>query len=238
MIKGMRSRRGQSAVEYLVTHGWALIVLVLVVTILYGLGIFNPNRFVAEECVFQPGFSCASTPRLHLYGGSTTISGNKVKYVMGTNLTNGLGYDIVITGYTVTSTDFITTDTFSCSNIQGVSSCSQGMVFPSPPPNTRALLINGETQIFNLALAIPSSGPGGEANLKVGDVRELHITFYYKNCNAGVWKRGDVAPYSLSEFDRGVRLGSCTVNPASEHVISGKIVARVGREINTFTVYT
>ena len=244
----MSSKRGQTAIEYLVTHGWALMVLVLVVAVLYSIGIFNPNRFVSEECVFPPGFTCDTEPRLHLYGGSENIQGtsNHVKYVMGTDLTNGLGYDILIVGYKITSTNFVTTDTFSCENKQGFSpseplDCLQGTVWPIQPSMTtiRAFLLNGETRTFNVAIAPSSSVTNKETQLKVGDVRAMYITFYYKNCNAGAWKRGEYAPNSLSYVESINSMTLCrdTIPDSDIHYLSGKIVARIGQEINTIVVY-
>ena len=44
----------QSAIEYLMTYGWAIIVIAVVIGVLYTLGVFNPLTFAAKA---QPG-SC------------------------------------------------------------------------------------------------------------------------------------------------------------------------------------
>lgn len=49
-------RRGQSAMEYLMTYGWALLVIVVVLAALVLLGIFNPPT--PETCSFPPGVFC------------------------------------------------------------------------------------------------------------------------------------------------------------------------------------
>ena len=49
-----RARRLQSAMEYLMTYGWAILVIAVVLGVLYSLGIFNPSNFAPKA---QPG-SC------------------------------------------------------------------------------------------------------------------------------------------------------------------------------------
>lgn len=44
--------KAQSAMEYLTTYGWAILIVVVVIVALDGLGIFNPSTFVARA---QPG---------------------------------------------------------------------------------------------------------------------------------------------------------------------------------------
>ncbi len=50
--------RAQSAMEYLTTYGWALLILGIVLVSLYALGVFNPANFSSSECVLNAGFSC------------------------------------------------------------------------------------------------------------------------------------------------------------------------------------
>lgn len=55
-----RTLRGQAAMEYLMTYGWALLVIVVVIAALFFL---TQNLFKIEGCNFQPtGFSCGDAP--------------------------------------------------------------------------------------------------------------------------------------------------------------------------------
>lgn len=38
-------KRGQSALEYLVTYGWAILAIVIIAAVLWYTGVFNPERF-------------------------------------------------------------------------------------------------------------------------------------------------------------------------------------------------
>lgn len=54
-----RSKRGQSALEYLVTYGWAILAIVIVAAVLWYLGIFNPGKWSGQkECSGFPSMTC------------------------------------------------------------------------------------------------------------------------------------------------------------------------------------
>jgi hypothetical protein len=78
----MRANRGQSSVEYLMTYGWAFIILLAVIAILYSFGVFNPQQYMGEECLFQPSLQCKSMTLISSTG------------VFNLALNNGLGYTI------------------------------------------------------------------------------------------------------------------------------------------------
>ena len=75
---------GQAAMEYLVTYGWALLALFVVVAYLIGTGAFSANSFAAQECVIQPDIPCS--PFVLFTDGNTAT----LKFT----LTNGLGFPI------------------------------------------------------------------------------------------------------------------------------------------------
>jgi hypothetical protein len=47
-----RDRRAQSAMEYLITYSWLIVIVVVVLAALFQLGVFNPNTFAPRA---QPG---------------------------------------------------------------------------------------------------------------------------------------------------------------------------------------
>lgn len=53
------SKRGQSALEYLVTYGWAILAIVIVAAVLWYLGIFNPGKWSGQkQCSGFPSMTC------------------------------------------------------------------------------------------------------------------------------------------------------------------------------------
>jgi|SRR5208283_223635 len=51
-------RKGQAAIEYLTTYGWALLALVIVFAALFASGALTPNYLVSQECSFGTYFQC------------------------------------------------------------------------------------------------------------------------------------------------------------------------------------
>ncbi|MGB9634857.1 MAG: hypothetical protein ACP5H8_01555 [Candidatus Micrarchaeia archaeon] len=77
----LKSKRAQSSLEYLMTYGWAIIILVAVLSVLYSLGVFDPQQYMNEECLFQPSLQCKSM--------SLKTNGE-----FELKLSNGLGYTL------------------------------------------------------------------------------------------------------------------------------------------------
>ena len=51
-------KKGQAAMEFLMTYGWALVVVLVAIGALAFFGVLNPGRFLPETCVLGPGFAC------------------------------------------------------------------------------------------------------------------------------------------------------------------------------------
>ncbi len=85
----MRAKRGQSSVEYLMTYGWAFIILLAVLAILYSFGVFNPQQYMGEECLFQPSLQCKSMTLMSNDAPKPATPGE-----FKLTLNNGLGYPI------------------------------------------------------------------------------------------------------------------------------------------------
>ncbi len=50
--------------EYLMTYGWAILIIAIVLAALFSLNIFNSATFLGTECVSLTGYVCSS-PLLH-----------------------------------------------------------------------------------------------------------------------------------------------------------------------------
>lgn len=51
-------KKAQSAMEYLMTYGWAILIIAIVLAALFSLGVFNSN-LVGNNCIAVPGFFCS-----------------------------------------------------------------------------------------------------------------------------------------------------------------------------------
>jgi hypothetical protein len=94
MLMGLK--KGQAMMEYLVTYGWALLALLIVVAVLLSSGVFSPNSFATQECTFQPDLPCSP---FILYAASGTDA------TLQFTLQNNLGFPINITQVNYTATN-------------------------------------------------------------------------------------------------------------------------------------
>ncbi len=89
-------KRGQAAMEFLMTYGWAILVVLIAIGALAYFAALNPGRFLPSSCTITPGVSCEDFV---------------VDYVDGTNdaititLRNGMGDDLDSVAVTITDPD-------------------------------------------------------------------------------------------------------------------------------------
>ncbi len=53
------ARRGQAALEYLFTYGWAFLAVLVTIGVLAYFGVFNVSALQSNDCSFIPGIVCS-----------------------------------------------------------------------------------------------------------------------------------------------------------------------------------
>ena len=83
MIKRLHERKGQAAMEFLMTYGWAILAAIIAIGVLAYFGVFSPGKLVADTALIAPPFGIddfiiedvgvADTVRINIIqnGGST-----------------------------------------------------------------------------------------------------------------------------------------------------------------------
>jgi hypothetical protein len=68
-ISAMR-KKGQMAIEFMTTYGWAFLLIIVVVSGLAYFGVLSPDKYLADKCVAPVGFYCiettVTTEQIHL----------------------------------------------------------------------------------------------------------------------------------------------------------------------------
>ena len=127
-------KKSQAAMEFLMTYGWAILVVLAAIAALAYFGVLSPEKFLPEKCVLSPGLACVShkittdtailvianglgrtiiVNSLSIGGCSTSglesqmLSGNETMFTI-TGCTNGVSKDVfkgdVTLGYTEKAT--------------------------------------------------------------------------------------------------------------------------------------
>ena len=59
LVKKKREKsKAQSAMEYLMTYGWAILIIAVVLAALFELGVFNGSNLAPQACIAESGFIC------------------------------------------------------------------------------------------------------------------------------------------------------------------------------------
>ncbi len=65
-------RKGQAAMEFLMTYGWAILVVLAAIAALAYFGVLSPARFLPERCDFPAGLTCVD--KAVISGSANTIT--------------------------------------------------------------------------------------------------------------------------------------------------------------------
>ncbi len=117
--------KNQSAMEYLMTYGWAILVIAVVLAALFQLGVFNPSNLSPRA---QPGGCSVKRSTDVGFGSSATLaglcSGQEPKYVaqfngQNSNINAGSASDLYVTN-TVTISAWINPDSLYSNSYFGL----------------------------------------------------------------------------------------------------------------------
>ncbi len=54
----MNRKKGQAALEFLTTYGWAFLVILVMISALAYFGVLDPSRFVSDRCIMGSPLTC------------------------------------------------------------------------------------------------------------------------------------------------------------------------------------
>jgi hypothetical protein len=70
-VVSMRTFKAQSAMEYLMTYGWAILIIAVVLGALFSLGVFSGSSLLGTVCIASSGYLCSG---LILHGGTLSFT--------------------------------------------------------------------------------------------------------------------------------------------------------------------
>ena len=53
-------KRAQAAMEFMLTYGWAILLVLVAIAVMMYFGILNVERLIPERCTLPQGFSCVN----------------------------------------------------------------------------------------------------------------------------------------------------------------------------------
>ena len=145
-------RKGQTALEYLMTYGWAILIVIIAIGALFGLGLTKPCRWVGTQVTgFTGGGFEVSTPKMDASAGILTfelkrIAGTTAGYNNATavfkttsvnddpvdfDMTTGGTSTRTLSGFTATAGDCYSVDVTINYTEGGVTGATQNKLFTS-----------------------------------------------------------------------------------------------------------
>lgn len=92
-------RKAQAAMEFLMTYGWAILVVLAAIGALAYFGVLSPDKFLPSKCTTTPGFSCTEAAAT---AGTTGLLKWTLKNNLGSDLTD---YSVQFKAASLTSTE-------------------------------------------------------------------------------------------------------------------------------------
>ncbi|MBU1975439.1 MAG: hypothetical protein KKG59_03470 [Nanoarchaeota archaeon] len=114
----MRNTKGQAALEFLTTYGWAFMVILVMIGALSYFGVINPYKLLPDKCIFGTGIGCGD---FVAYVDEDAGAGGS-QSVIRAQLTNGFGYAITVNSVTLECEGFGSGGT-ACSCVAASKEC-------------------------------------------------------------------------------------------------------------------
>jgi hypothetical protein len=139
----------QAAMEYLMTYGWAILIIALALGVLYSLGVLNPGRLKPVMCMLPAPFSCQ-------IGGFTT--GGKLNIT----LSQGSGQTITLLGVACIDNQHVSSSNGlpdSNCNTGGNSTCWTAIVSGTNAVPSSTLASGSTISVYNIQCYPAGNGP-------------------------------------------------------------------------------
>ena len=93
-LKRINFKNSQAAIDFVMTYGWAIMMVIVAIGALAYFGVLSPDKLVGEKCVFPSGISCLD----QLASGVDQAILVTIKNNLGHDIT---GISVIATGCTV-----------------------------------------------------------------------------------------------------------------------------------------
>ncbi len=111
------NRKAQAATEFIMTYGWAILVVLIAIGALAYFGVLSPDKFLPERCTFPAGIDCIDKAVITASTGQVELA-----------LKNNIGYTINVTSV-ITGTDDCPSPVLLLVNSQNVSTGNHSTIF-------------------------------------------------------------------------------------------------------------
>ncbi|MBS3137892.1 hypothetical protein J4232_05645 [Candidatus Woesearchaeota archaeon] len=180
-----KNKRAQGALEFLMTYGWAFLVILIMIGALAYFGVLNPTKFLPDRCNFGTELSCKK--------GEFVVKAATTDTILA-KLTNQFGTSIKVYGAKVT-TDIA----------DGLGNCTFKLDDKAVEDNANKSVVwkDGESRTLKVSCG------AGDTALTAGDKIKLGIEFKWFPASSSK----DFAKTMSGELFTGVQEGTAPAEP-------------------------
>jgi len=173
----MFKKKAQAAMEFLMTYGWAILVVLVAIGALAYFGVLSPDKFLPERCTGPAGMDCVDKAFVSSSGGNLTFA-----------LKNNQGFRINISGTPSGSDDCTALGTTTWLYI--ANSTNELMVETRRVTSPGGIVVPNNQQ-FLVTADCASSLPEGRF--------KTDIAIPYKNVDTGIFHKATVSITGISQ---------------------------------------
>jgi hypothetical protein len=180
------TKRGQAALEFLSTYGFAFLIILVMIGALSYFGVLSPQRLVPGRCTTSPEFDCADYQVLRT--GVAPVGSATVNMILENN--QGVSVEIETANDILTAGQFVAAaGTGACAFVPGNGVTLSGTVYTLPPGSR--LTVNCGTAAAGLG-GTGGATPGTNNWPPVGDKAEAVYNFNFRQVGDTFWKPASV----------------------------------------------
>ncbi|MFT4283040.1 MAG: BspA family leucine-rich repeat surface protein, partial [Candidatus Woesearchaeota archaeon] len=172
-----KQKKGQAAIEFLTTYGWAISIVLVVITAFSYFGAIDLSRSVAERCVAPTGFVCED---FNVYSSNDGV-------LVELRFRNRLGYDVDFLGSDVlvdkvlvyTDDDVVLFSDSGFGNTAFITGATDGNGNP----------IHSARDLVQASFSSDTSGVGccgNQLQLSPGELQNIFVDVYYNRVGSDI----------------------------------------------------
>jgi uncharacterized protein (UPF0333 family) len=164
----MMRKRAQAAMEFLMTYGWAILVVLLAIGALAYFGVLSPQNLLPERTTF-------TAPIANLDNAVISMSENSIEVA----LINNKGVAITLTNTTSGVVD-LDSAALACGTVSLSAVDNEGTAIAFGAPGTGTAIPNGGRFLLKWTCDDPVA-----TGTSIGDKFKANLGFYYTNVETG-----------------------------------------------------
>src|SRR3989338_6494201 len=161
----MIQKKGQAAMEFLMTYGWALLVVLIAIGALAFFGVLNPSKFLPQQCILGPGLACVD---FKVVDDPSGITDNDLIHI---KVRNGMGRNLDM--FAIYISKDVAGGNEMCGGSAGIIAAGPNLA-ANPPSNNPVIssfypmFIDGSVRPIKSINSVPSLIDGLNCNLQPG----------------------------------------------------------------------